>query len=108
MWYQRVIEVPAEWAIPGAPPPVAEEPAGLESAGDTATGERRPLSGVPRRLRPFLCFGAVDWSAKVWVNGRFAGEHAGGYTPFALDISRYVRPGRACDCHRARLGHLRL
>ena len=31
----------------------------------------------------------------MWVNGRFAGEHAGGYTPFALDISRYVRPGRA-------------
>ena len=57
--------------------------------------ERRPGAGVRWRQRPFLCFGAVDWSAKVWVNGRFAGEHAGGYTPFALDVSRYVRPGPA-------------
>ncbi|HEX2514658.1 MAG TPA: hypothetical protein VH257_08120, partial [Chloroflexota bacterium] len=94
-WYQRVIEVPAEWAHPGAPPPMAEEPAGLESAGDAAAGSAAPGAGVRWRLRPYVCFGAVDWSAKVWVNGRFVGEHAGGYTPFALDVSRYVRPGRA-------------
>ena len=45
------------------------------------------------RLHPYLCFGAVDWNAKVWVNGRFAIEHEGGYTPFTVDLSNYVRPG---------------
>jgi hypothetical protein len=45
------------------------------------------------RLRPYLCFGAVDWSARVWINGRFVAEHDGGYTPFEVDISRFVRPG---------------
>ena len=58
-WYQRAIEVPAEW----------------------------------NGLRPYLCFGAVDWSARVWVNGRFAVEHDGGYTPFEVDLSRFVKPG---------------
>ena len=42
---------------------------------------------------PVLNFGAVDWHARVWVNGRLAGEHANGYLPFAVDVSRFVQPG---------------
>jgi hypothetical protein len=64
-WYQRVIEAPADWAADGA-----------------------------WHLHPYLCFGAVDWNAKVWVNGHFVAEHDGGYTPFALDLSGYVRAGQ--------------
>ncbi len=41
-----------------------------------------------RRL--VLHFGAVDHSATVWVNGSIAGGHAGGYTPFSLDITDLV------------------
>jgi beta-galactosidase/beta-glucuronidase len=37
--------------------------------------------------RWLLHFGAVDWSATVWVNGRYVGGHAGGYTPFWFDIT---------------------
>ncbi|MFN2447650.1 MAG: glycoside hydrolase family 2 protein, partial [Vicinamibacterales bacterium] len=38
-----------------------------------------------------LHFGAVDYRATVWVNGRFAGTHEGGYTPFTIDITSHVR-----------------
>jgi beta-galactosidase/beta-glucuronidase len=41
--------------------------------------------------RLLLRFGAVDELATVWVNGELAGTHAGGYTPFAIDISRAAR-----------------
>jgi beta-galactosidase/beta-glucuronidase len=34
-----------------------------------------------------LNFGAVDWEAVVWVNGRYVGEHRGGYDPFSFDIT---------------------
>src|SRR5438270_4547993 len=34
-----------------------------------------------------LNFGAVDYSATVWVNGNIAGKHEGGYSPFQLDIT---------------------
>ncbi|MDE7326340.1 MAG: glycoside hydrolase family 2 [Lachnospiraceae bacterium] len=37
-----------------------------------------------------LHFGAVDYKAMVWVNGSFVGEHKGGNTPFAFDITKDV------------------
>ncbi len=37
--------------------------------------------------RLLLHFGAVDWSAKVWVNDVEVGEHTGGYDPFSFDIT---------------------
>ena len=40
--------------------------------------------------RLVLHFGAVDWGAKVWVNGLFVLTHEGGYTPFEIDITTYL------------------
>jgi beta-galactosidase/beta-glucuronidase len=34
-----------------------------------------------------LHFGAVDWEATVWVNGKELGTHRGGYDPFTFDIT---------------------
>ena len=39
-----------------------------------------------------LNFGAVDWSAEVWVNGKFAGKHTGGYTAFSFNITGLLNP----------------
>ncbi|MDR0547153.1 MAG: beta-glucuronidase [Dysgonamonadaceae bacterium] len=43
--------------------------------------------------RYMLYFGAVNYDAKVWVNGKKAGDHIGGYTPFNFDVSDLVQPG---------------
>ncbi|WP_437751959.1 glycoside hydrolase family 2 protein [Sorangium sp. So ce1389] len=48
-----------------------------------------PESEASERL--ILHFGAVDYVARVWVDGSFAGEHEGGYTPFSLDITELAR-----------------
>ena len=40
-----------------------------------------------------LYFGAVNYEAKVWVNGKKAGEHVGGYTPFNFDVTGLVVDG---------------
>lgn len=75
-----------------------------------------PLSGVGRQLRPdeylwyrrsftlpsrpdgwrvLLHFGAVDQECTVFVNGKTAGTHTGGYLPFTLDITDWA--GRTAD-----------
>lgn len=72
------------------------------------------LSGVNRQLQPdeylwyrrrvqidaekiskgnrlLLHFGAVDQHCRVYVNGREAVRHTGGYLPFSADITEYVQ-----------------
>ncbi|MBR0405750.1 MAG: glycoside hydrolase family 2 [Eggerthellaceae bacterium] len=72
------------------------------------------LSGVSRQLQPtellwyrrsfeapnlgggervILHFQAVDYACSVYVNRQHAGVHAGGYTPFSLDITDLLGEG---------------
>ena len=43
--------------------------------------------------RVILHFGAVHHEATVWVDGRQAGSHRGGYAPFELDVTELATPG---------------
>ncbi|HEX7308878.1 LamG-like jellyroll fold domain-containing protein [Lentzea sp.] len=47
--------------------------------------------GNGQRLK--LNFGAVDYQAKVWVNGKLVAEHTGGYTAFSADITDALKRG---------------
>jgi hypothetical protein len=42
--------------------------------------------------RVLLHFGAVDWQATVWLNGKELGRHQGGYDAFSLDLTDALRP----------------
>ena len=67
-----------------------------EAARHTIGWYRRTVS-VPEtwsEKRTILTFGAVDWHAKVWVNGECVGEHENGYLPFELDITDALIPGK--------------
>lgn len=82
---RRVVTVPHTWNVdPGA-----------EHYGGFSWYERRidvPSAWRGRSLR--LHFGAVYHTARVWVNGVLAGEHAGsGYTPFTIECTGRLRPG---------------
>ena len=44
--------------------------------------------------RFFLYFEGVNSVATVFVNGRFVGEHLGGYTAFRLEMTDAVKPGK--------------
>ncbi|KIL40915.1 glycoside hydrolase family 2 [Gordoniibacillus kamchatkensis] len=43
--------------------------------------------------RAILHFQAVDYSAKLWVNGTYVGGHQGGYAAFSFDITPYLQYG---------------
>ncbi len=75
---------------------------GLDREGNYR-GEPRHTIGWYRRTvsipenwgdrRVILKFGAVDWEATVWVNGKQLGKHESGYLPFELDITEALTPG---------------
>jgi hypothetical protein len=46
----------------------------------------------PEENHILLNFGAVDYSARVWLNGHFLGSHDGGHTPFSFDVTHALRP----------------
>jgi hypothetical protein len=45
--------------------------------------------------RVFVVFGAVDWRTTVWLDGTKLGEHQGGYTPFAFELTPFLHPGQS-------------
>ena len=44
--------------------------------------------------RVILHFGAVDYEAVVYVNGKKVGNHKGGYVSFSFDITQYLTAGK--------------
>jgi beta-galactosidase/beta-glucuronidase len=46
-----------------------------------------------RSGRLLLHFGAVDYHARVWVNGKLVATHEGGHTPFHADITDVLVAG---------------
>jgi len=62
---------------------------------------RAPELHPAERLVVHFC--AVDYSARVWINGHVAADHEGGYTPFEADATEYLIEGeqtivvQACD-----------
>lgn len=51
------------------------------------------LPAASKGRNVILHFGAVDWRCEVFINGKSAGKHEGGYDPFSFDITRLLRKG---------------
>jgi beta-galactosidase/beta-glucuronidase len=43
--------------------------------------------------KAFIEFEGVQKYCKVWVNGKYAGDHKGGYGSFDFDITEVLKPG---------------
>jgi len=44
-------------------------------------------------VRYLMYFGAVNYDCRVWVNGKEAGHHIGGFTPFNFDVTEMLKEG---------------
>jgi beta-galactosidase/beta-glucuronidase len=47
-----------------------------------------------RAQQILLNFGAVDYEATVFVNGKQAGFNRGGYSHFTVDVTQFAKPGQ--------------
>ena len=55
---------------------------------------RRKFDAPPRKSsdRVFLEFGAVNYRADVYLNGKKLGVHEGGFTPFRFEVTDQLKP----------------
>lgn len=58
------------------------------SISDIRTEQERAAGG-----RLILRFGAVDYEAKVFLDGHYVGGHTGGHVPFDIDLTEAVKAG---------------
>ena len=75
------------------PYPIESALSGVMKHVDRMTYRRRFV--IPKEWRGrkvLLHFGAVDWEAKVSLNGREIGIHRGGFDAFSFDISPALTP----------------
>ena len=88
LWFDREILVPFCYQ---------SEMSGISQTEDhSVVWYRRSFHVDEKKLgdgRLLLKFGAVDYEARIWVNGQLLGSHIGGYTPFELDITKAVKEG---------------
>lgn len=55
--------------------------------------ERSFLYLKREHTRTFVCFGAVNYQATVYLNGQKLGEHTGGFTPFNFEVTDKLNDG---------------
>ena len=79
---------------------------GLDRTGNYREADRHTIGWYRRSVsvpdswfdqRIILKFGAVDWQAKVWVNGQLVGKNENGYLPFEIDITDYLLVGELAN-----------
>ena len=95
----------AHWQAPGEPvrlphtnaivPQHYADPADYEMV----CGYRRKFRVPEGAERVFLIFDGAAHQANLFVNGKLAGEHVGGYTGFRLDVTD-LTPRETAECIR--------
>ena len=51
------------------------------------------ISDENRSRYALLCFNAADYETDIWINGYHVKNHIGGFTPFHIDITKYLIAG---------------
>ena len=85
--YDRKIAVPFGWG---------SALSGVKDEKGKDTGYYRRMVRVPqgwKGRRVFLVVGAADYETEFFFDGRPLGGHAGGYTPFELELTDFVKWG---------------
>jgi beta-galactosidase/beta-glucuronidase len=85
------------------PFPPESELSGINDKGYHAVlWYRRTFTASAKAGNPLLLhFGAVDYRARVWVNGDLVATHEGGHTPFTADITASLKSGEQVVVVRA-------
>ena len=81
----QTLQVPADW--------VRQNPRLDLFEGAVWYLKRFDLPTTSDGLRRILHVGAANYRTDVYINGTLVARHEGGFTPFAVDLTRHLKPG---------------
>ena len=84
------VPVPSNWSLLGFEEPIYARP---RQAGEGFYVRRFQAPENLSGKRVLLHFGGVWASAEVWLNSAPLGRHDSGFTEFAYDVTRILKPG---------------
>ena len=79
------LKVPGDWNT--------QKPELLYYEGSLWYRRKFDFGGNEPGKRRFLRFGAANYRADVYLNGKKLGEHIGGFTPFTFDATKLLKKG---------------
>ena len=100
----RKVDLPHDWSIEDLPNQSDSVigPFSIESAGGMSTGyfvggtgwyrKHFTLSEEQKNKIIWINFDGVYMDCDIWLNGRHLGSHPYGYTPFNIDLTKYLNP----------------
>jgi beta-glucuronidase len=103
-WYALDGAAPERWSVPRDYDPGGSDVVPVPSCWNLLRPELKHYEGAVWYVRSFealpaegmrqlLQFGAANYAARVFLNGRFLGAHRGGSTPFTLDATHAIVAG---------------
>jgi beta-galactosidase len=89
----RVVHLPHDYIVEGTFDPQADVSHGF--LPKTTAWYRKSFTAPPsfRGKSVWIEFDGVYRDAKVWINGKYVGEHQSGYAGFRFDIAKYLNYG---------------
>ena len=81
----QTLQVPTDW--------VRQDPRLDLYEGAVWYLKRFDLPAAADGLRRILHVGAANYRTDVYINGTLVARHEGGFTPFAVDLTRHLKPG---------------
>lgn len=80
-----VLNVPGDWNT--------QRPELMYYEGSVWYRRKFDFGGLNDGQRAFVRFGAVNYRADVYLNGKKLGTHVGGFTPFTFEATKLVKKG---------------
>ncbi len=94
-WFKKPLENPIEMAVPASYNDVVQDQDIRDHVGDVWYEKEIFISKNWQNERIVLRIGSATHYGAFWINGIFAAEHQGGYTPFEADITDMVNLGES-------------
>lgn len=79
----ETIPVPSVWNL--------KAPEYFYYEGSTIYTRTFQVNSKMQNERIFLSIGAANYETRIWLNGSYVARHMGGFTPFAVDITDYLK-----------------